>query len=536
MSAVRSTGLLALLSALGCTDPTVSPSDAGTDAPMPPRDTGVDSGPPARVPLCDPGALAPGPYPAPDGYPPLRGPGIGAHTFPEAELGIACAYLDGGPWDRMDHHNLGVMYDGYLLMPIAPETGRGGIALFDLSNPCAPIRVGDGESMTMRETHSIGFSTLGGRWAVTNQLTRLLAAGRGGIQFWDLRDTSAPVHSTDLELPGFGYPDAYARVSLSVFWQVPYVYVGVADNGVYIVDAVDPEHPVLVRQMPFEPVLRVGQVQAIGNLLIVTAAEGARTVLLDISDPEDPQPIPGGDFSVVDAGGEERDAYFSNASSGYVWYARKEGGGGVMAMDVRDPTRPRYGGDLMSDGNGGYVFLHEGYAFVGESSFATIYDVRDLGRITEVRRMMLAGDLDTIVPLGNLALLSVDDEAEPDRASAIVPWQSAPDTRAPRVSWAWPSDGATGLAPSSRFGVTFDELVEPLTAFEGSVRLYRAGADPDAGRVDGVVSAQESIVTFTPRCPLPPGAYVLEIPAGGVTDSAGNPIAETFRATLTVGG
>ena len=310
----------------------------------------------------------------------------------------------------------------------------------------------------------------------------------------------------------------------------------IRDRGIYIVDAVDPEHPVLVGQYVFEPVLRAGQVQAVGNLLVITAAEGARTVLLDISDPEAPQPIPGGDFGVVDSTGEERDAYFTNLGGGYVWYARKESGGGVMVMDIHDPSAPRYAGDFRSDGNGGYVFVHEGHAFVGESRYATVYDVSDLSSIVPVRTLNLVGDLDTAMPLGNVVLLSVDDEAEDDRGSAIAPWQAEPDTRAPTVTWTWPDDGATALAPTSRIGITFSEQIDALSAFEGSVRLYREGMEPDLGRVAGTVSAQESIVTFTPLCPLAPGRYVLEIPAGGVRDYAGNPITEAFTATFEVGG
>jgi hypothetical protein len=500
------------------------------------RDAGTDAGPPMRTPFCDPAAPAPGPFPAPDAFPAPRGPGLGARTFTTAELGVACAYLDGGANDVSDHHNLVTMYDGFLLLPFAPEYGRGGLAFFDVSDPCTPVPAGDGFSEHMRETHSIGFSTHRGRWAVVNELGRAILPGGGGVEFWDVSDTRAPEAVSSIHVPGFFYPDAYARPTLSVFWQVPYVYVAAADSGIYVIDATNPLVPVLVAEHPFEPVLRAGQVQAIGNLLIVTGAEVARGVLLDISDPESPQPIPGGDFAVVDGAGTARDPYFSNTAGGYLYFANKEDGGGLLAMDIRDPTAPAYAGSRFSDGNGGYVFLHEDYAFVGESSYATIYDVSDLANIVPVRQLDLVGDLDTAVPIGNVAVLSVDDEAEPDRGSSIVPWQEAPDTVAPRITWAWPADGATDLAPTSRFGVTASELVDVSSVWEGSVRFYREGAaTPDEGRVAGVASAQEAIVTFTPYCPLPPGRYVLEIPAGGVRDLAGNPIAEPFRATYTVG-
>ncbi|WP_053232227.1 Ig-like domain-containing protein [Sandaracinus amylolyticus] len=526
---------LCALSILACGDDDAASTDAGAQA----QDAGSDAGPPMRTPFCDPSAGAPGPYPAPDAFPAPRGPGVPAVTFEESALGAGCAFLDGGEWDVTDHHNLGVIYDGYLLMPIAPEFGGGGLAFFDLSDPCAPTRIGSGSSRQMRESHSIGFSSHGGRWAVVDGLRRALMRDAGGVQFWDVSDPTAPEAVSSLDLPGFLYPDAYARVTLSVFWQVPYVYVAGADNGVYVVDATNPRNPVLVRQVSFEPTLRAGHVQAIGNLLIVTAAEGPRTVLLDISDPEDPQPIPGGDFDALDENGRAREAYFTTATGGYVWYAKKEDGGGLMVMDIHDPTQPRYAGSYRSGGNGGYVFLHEHYAFVGESSVARIYDVSDLSNIRVVRELSLPGDLDTIVPLGNLALLSVDalpDGVDPnDQGSAIAPWRAEPDSNAPRVTWAWPQDGAEGLPPTSRFAVTFDEMIDVQSAWEGSVRLHRAGATPDEGRVAGVVSAQETIVTFSPFCPLERGEYVLEIPAGGVRDVSGNAVSEAFTATFRVG-
>lgn len=525
---------LALVLFVSCGGPIAS-QDAGRDAAPPADDAARDAGPPPRRDLCDP-TLEPGPFPAPDAWEPNRGPGGPARTFDPAELYVTCAYLDGGERDTTDHHNLVTMFDGYLLMPWAPEWGRGGLTFWDVSDPCAPRVVGSGYSDTMRETHAIGFSTFEGRWAVVDQVGRLLTLGGAGIQFWDISDPAAPVAVADLEIPEAAYPDSYARVPLSVFWQVPYAYVGGADLGVHIVDAADPRRPVYLSTYRFDPILRVGQVQVIGNLLIATAAEGARTVLLDVSDPEHPEPIPGGDFLAHDAEGVPREAYFTNFASGFVYYARKDAGGGLIVYDVRDPSRPTYAGSIASDGNGGYVFLHEGYAFVGQGSFAAIYDAHDPSSITEVARLHLQGDLDTITPIGNVAVLSVDDDAAPDQGSSVVPWQTEPDARGPVVGWTWPVDGATDLRTTSRLGVAFDEMVDPRSAFEGSVRLYRAGGDPDAGRVPAIVSAQETIVNVHPRCPLEPNTdYVLEVVAGGIVDFNGNAVAETTTVTFRTG-
>ncbi len=478
-----------------------------------------------------------GPYPEPGAWGANAGPGGPKRTFTPDELLVNCAYLDGGPADPDDHHNLVQMYDGYLVLPFAPEYGMtGGLAFYDISDPCAPVRVGVGAAQHMRETHSIGFSSHGGgRWAVTNSLTWEPVFG-GGIEFWDVRDPTAPVEGAFIHLPGHFYPDAYARPVLSVFWQAPYVYVAGADNGIYIVDATFPDAPVLVNQHAFTPTLRVGQVQVLGNLLIATAAEGARAVLLDVSDPANPQPIPGGDFMARDANGDVREAYFTTAANGKLYFARKDSGGGVIVYDIADPTRPTYLGSYASDGNGGYVFVKDQYAFVGEGSVARIYDLTDLGDITLHAELHLVGDLDTLTPIGNVVVLSVDDEAEPDRGSAIAPWQLAPDTQAPAVTWRFPADGATGVPRTSRVGVGLGELVDVRSAFAGSVRLYPSGTDPAETRINGFFSAQETLVNFWPYQPLAANTeYTLEIPAGGLADLDGNAVTETTRVTFTTG-
>ncbi len=480
------------------------------------------------------GGLDPG-YPEPGGWPPQTGPGGPAVAFDEAELFQNCAFLDGGPLDA-DHHNLVVMFDGYLMMPWAPEWGGGGVTFFDVSDPCTPNTIGSTFSGDMRETHAVGFTEIGGRWYISTAHVEegLLNTG-GGVMFWDVTNPDQPLAVSTLSLPGHLYPDAYARVVQSGFWQGDYVYVGGSDNGLYIVDASDPINPTLVAQEAFEPTLRVGQVQVVGNLLVATAAEGPRTVLLDVSIPTQPQPIAGGDFVLEDGEAVPREAYFANVTGGHVWYAVKSGGGGIMAYDVRDPSNPKYAGHFTSGGNGGYVFVKDDIAVMGESSFAGLYDISDMDDMQLMTQLDLEGDLDTATPIGNVIVLSVDDEANPGEASSIAPYLTQPDTDAPYVNWSVPADGAEGLAPTSRIGVTFNEMVAPKSAWEGSVRLYETG-NPSV-RIRGTISTQESVVNFDPEGVLTPGTeYTFEIPAGGIVDYNGNAVAETFSITFTVAG
>lgn len=463
--------------------------------------------------------------------PALRGPGSPGRTFTEEELWVPCATLDGLETDAL-HHNLQVPYRGHLVLPWAPEYGVGGVTLFDMSDPCAPVRVGDGVSQDLRETHAVGFAYLppddphAGDWAVTNG--KLYGGVDSGVLFWDLSDPTAPVAGTLLTLPESWYPDSYTRVTLSVYWQYPWLYVASSDNGIFVVDATDPTDPVLVNQVNLG--LRAGGVFALGNELLVTTAEQTQAALLDISDPANPTLMPGSPFGTVTRDGEAVETYHGNRVGDMALFARKEGGGGPIVMDISDPAAPRFVGDAVHEGNAGYVYYDEGYLFVGESSHASIWDARDPAALTLVGTGDLEGDLDTNVPWGNVALLSVD-EPESDIATVVVPWRTDPDVTGPLVLSTNPDDGSTGWYTAARVGIGFNEFVEPASAWPGSVRLLDGAGAP----VEGWVTTQETIVTYTPKSPLAPGTtYTVEVE--GVTDIHGNVMAGVHTFTFDTAG
>nr|WP_255216668.1 Ig-like domain-containing protein [Pseudenhygromyxa sp. WMMC2535] len=259
--------------------------------------------------------------------------------------------------------------------------------------------------------------------------------------------------------------------------------------------------------------------------------------MLDVSIPDNPQPIAGGDFSIRDSLDQPRESYFSNWNGAYGFYAIKDGGGGLLIYDLHDPGNPSFAGENQSGGNGGYVFAKDKLAFVGESNFAAIYDWSNLPEVEQVAVLDLEGDLDTATPIGNVVFLSVDDEANTNEGTAVAPYATQPDSEAPELTFVWPADAATGVATTSRVGVSFDEMIEPKSAFEGSVRLYETGTDPAQTRVEGWISTQESIVNFAPKQALKPGtSYTLELPAGGLVDYNGNALAETLTSTFTTAG
>ena len=162
-----------------------------------------------------------------------------------------------------------------------------------------------------------------------------------------------------------------------------------------------------------------------------------------------------------------------------------------------------------------------------------IRDRRDPSNITELGRGDLPGDLDTFTPYGNVAILSVDDDAEDDIASAVMPWSIDPDTAAPTITRIVPADGETGVATTGRIGIAFNEFIEPSSAFAGSIRLF----DEDGQAIDGWASGQENIASYTPQSPLKPGTtYTIEVLADGITDLNENPLSSTVISTFTTAG
>ncbi len=518
-------------------------------------------------------------WPEPSAWGPRTGPGVGAVTFTEEQLWQPCANLQGDPLRSADHHNLVAMVDGYVLMPWAPEDGvhryawnpetdggptptpespgtlatkpgvfGGGITFWDFSEPCAPTKVGEAWSPWMRESHTLGFSRVGDRTYLavdflgypsetpgTEGGPPVKGDAIGGVGFWDITDPTAPFWASQVALPGHTYPDSYTRLTLSTFWQGPYVFASTAFRGIFVVDARDPLNPFVVDLDPSTedvidpitfPLAPVGSFHVWGNRAMASSAGVSKTGLFDVSDPLSPFLAFEGEFYTQDLEGDDAPYYFANLGADHALFARKESGGGPVVYDISEPDQaPVFVGQAISaDGDGGYVFQHGNVLFQGESNFGALYDFTDPALPVEIGRVDLPGDVDTITPLGHLIIASVDEGGVAGEATKVFPWTTAPDAQPPRAGMRSPEDGATAVPITSRVGVVFDEMIEPVSAFEGSFRV--ASAD-DLQAVPGSFNVQENIVNFTPDAPLRPGVtYTVELPADGLIDLAGNPLAE----------
>lgn len=463
-------------------------------------------------------------YPSPTDMPALRGSGGPNQSFAEEDLWSHCSPLYGGSEDGL-HHNLVVPYRGHLVMPWIPEWGRGGVSFFNFSDPCSPQKEAEFYHDRLRESHALGFAYL--PEDDPNAGEYLVLTGILGLQFWEISNLENMEMLNYMEISGVFYPDSYTRVVLSVFWQYPYVYVGASDNGVFVVDATNPREPELVTQYLFDPPMRSAAVFAVGNTLFVSSAEGSDAALLDISDPRDPQPIGGGRFQTKIADGTPKEAYHANVAGPWALFARKEDGGGVIIYDISNPSEPTYVQDVFTQGgNGGYVFYDEGHLFLGDSHWAKVFDAQDFDNITEIGTGYLTGDLDTITPYGNVAILSVDDDATDGVASVVMPWNKEIDTAGPIPLYINPNSDAENIPLTARIGISFNEMIEPTSAFPGSIRLI----DSTGNNIEGWAGAQENIAYFTPKSPLSPNeTYTIQVLAGGIRDVNNNAVETTIE-------
>lgn len=457
----------------------------------------------------------------------VRGPGGPAVSFSEDQLFAPCAWLNGDERSA-EHHNLALMHDGYLLFPWAPEDGGGGISFFDISDPCSPVEVGLAYEETMRETHTLATGRVGDREYLAVDMH--MGDKNGGIGFFDITDPTAPAWVTGLELPDYDYPDAYFRVALSTTWVGDRLYVAAGLNGIFVVDVSDPTAPLLLDQ-----VVEVGHVAGtfhiIGNTAISSSAGLARVLTYDIGDPEDWETL--ADLQVGDRDDPLDNFYFATIGGEYALFARKDDAGGPIVYDITDPTEPENVGTYTAtEGDGGYCFRHGELLFQGESNYGALYDFPDPESITELGRFELSGDLDTVTPLGNVAVVSVDEKGEPGMATGIFPWDTEPDADPPALQHHDPFDGEGWVPLTGSIGLSFDELLEPRSAHAGSVRVWDEHGDAVSGRL----YVMEGLVNFVPDERLASATtYWVEVPEGGVADSSGNPTAETVRFAFSTG-
>ena len=444
-----------------------------------------------------------------------HGPGLGNLTYAAEELFEPASVIT----SPRGHGNV-AMVNGYLLVPFSSDGGGsssdGGFELYDVSDPRAPVlmaRHEDALTARLREAHGFSLATLDGRTFGAFQTVE-------GVQIWEFTDPLVPVLASDLDLPSVG-PGDYSG-AWWVFWQAPWLYVAGTGGGLSIVDARDPFAPVLAAEVPTGELTGMNPaiVYAVGNLLVLAEASGGRLLTLDVSDPVAP--------SLLDVH-DGPEGYSHLFAAGHVFTSKSSWPHGLSLVHVGHDGHMTPAGVVTSTalGTGGYGSFQDGFFHSGFSSGYGKFDVLGGTFVGAGTSGLSAADEDFGQVLGNLVFAGNDHGS----GSALLVHDTQPDGRGPDVAWVHPRDGATGVALTSRVGVSLTDSVDLRSAGPESVKLLRALDDVP---VPGRVSVQMGLVNFAPEEPLEPETSY-EFHVTGLRDLVGN-AGGTFRSRFrTVG-
>jgi DNA-binding beta-propeller fold protein YncE/cytochrome c peroxidase len=452
------------------------------------------------------------------------GPGLPKLVYDPGELFQVVARIGTG------NHGHSMLHEGYL----AVAKSDIGVDFYDLSNPYAPVLVKSltGLGMDLCEPHTMAQTTAWGGSHV------VLARGPGGlggngITIWDWSDVLTPRRRSVFTIPNV--PGGYAA---GVFWfaaQAPYVYVPIGSLGLVVIDATNPQQPVIVKTLSksqtggFNAVVAM----AVGNMLILTNSDsGSGFSKLDISDPVNPRLVSAMPSTPIPYGANVNDGRLLLAAvSGCV--SCPNGGNGFLQVFDIDQEGFTLVNRVNLAARGGSVIVQDGFAQVGASNAYSKIDVRNDAAYTIVGTvvnpdLVNGGDWDWVTPLGNLVAVA-DDEGF---GTSIVPHSALPDEIGPSVTMVVPPDGATNQGLETRVGITVTDMIE-LDSIDATSFIVRPAG---GAALAGSYTHQFGIVNFAPVEPLQPNTtYEVVVPAGGMKDWSGNPAPETFVSRFSTG-
>lgn len=480
--------------------------------------------------------------------PEVAGPGLGQVDCDGDEFEVVARFGDDlpdrpgsllDPLSLVKGYGLNVVYmhNGYLVVLYAPDsgTGPGGLRFYDVSDPRNPRLVHDlyepeGRTREFREAHSIGFSSFDGvDYAVFH-------SGKG-LEFWDLSDVRDPHPVGKIVLPGVDFGD-YTSVSWQLVWQGRYVYVASSNQGIFIVDALNPSAPVLVDRGPGKPNpvpisqlggFRVGPIFAVGNTLVVSSMDTERGyAVLDIGDPRNPVLQ-----SALNRGLQK---FYAIVFNGNKIIGSVRGPGAAMTVhDITDPSKIVLEDDTLVIDEQLYASTQDQFVFQGCQEEVVKVDISTPGDYRIVGRgglrlqlgliaQQVGPDHGQVTPMGNLVFVGNDHGT----GSGMLCHQSAPDTTAPRVNMVSPAPDAQLQADTSRVGLTFTDNVQ-VHSINDTTFLVREVGTTEV--LPGRYAVQGAMVNFSPAQPLKPNTqYEVIVPAAGVRDWAGNATDELFTS------
>lgn len=423
--------------------------------------------------------------------------------------------------------NTVLMLRKYMIVMGSNDSGvpNGPLHIFDVQDPRKPKllkRYTSPATAKLRELHAMPVAVLDGHDYLVMPTTT-------GVQFFDFTDPMNPSDAGNLVLEGVNGGD-YDNAAWMLSWAWPYVYVGGTGNGIYIVDAHDPQKPKLVTRIQTGELggFRIGPVYSAGNYIVATGMDGVPTKVsvLDAGDPKAPFLL---------ANGQAPSPMYSAVVIGDHIYGTGEGGQYSFMKWSPDAievigTKVKMGAD-----KGGYCTYQDSFIFCGQSSegFRKI-DVSDEKNFHEVALVDIpdeaTADTDFATVLGNLVYLGNDHGT----GAALFAHQMAPDTNPPKLLAGYPHDGDLHQPLTTRITLFFsDEIdLDSVTPEHVIVRPVNGTA------IDGVLSHSSfNAVSFGAKADLKPDTtYEVVVVQGGLTDLAKNPIAEQTVLRFSTGG
>jgi hypothetical protein len=432
--------------------------------------------------------------------------------------------------DNLHHHNQPTVLNGYLNL-----NGNEEFWFWDITDPTKPKQMteyltpnrnpkGGGKGEGEAESHCVSYGRYGDKFYE-------VTTGGHGVDIWDVTDQASVKHISQIALEGIDYGD-YTAAVWGLSWQGNYIYVGGTDTGLHILDAHDPLHVTVAKQLATSKFGNVsaGPLDAIGNVLVITTPkESAGIATMDISDPLNPVYM----HSIRPA----EKSYIGQFYRHYVFLQSP-----LRAWDVlTDPYNIGKAempiGSVNTPGSE-YLSFGDNNLFLGRlrpDGGATVYDVTDpskgiIKKSTVWGRLDLNGlnDDQFSLMIGNLLVLG--DDQEPYAGTVIAQWAANPDTKPPVVDYVSPKDKSTAQSVKSRIGISFTDNVEFVTVNAASFIVREVGGQP----LKGTWGSRMGVVNFSPNEDLKPATtYEVVLPKGGVSDLVRNGIAEEFKSTFT---
>jgi hypothetical protein len=322
-----------------------------------------------------------------------------------------------------------------------------------------------------------------------------------------------------------------------MYWQGTTIYVGGTNTGLHILDATDPEAVTVKDVLPTSMFgnIAAGPLWAVGNRLVITTPKDSGGIaIMDITDPWDPQE----DDSITPS-----KSYICGLYGKHVFMQEPIRVWDVLSNDVigtaNAPVATLPNSAFTAKGYPAaseYMSFSDGYLYLGHlrpDAGVSKIKLNNLSNMAIESRIwgrleFTNGDDQFSIKVGSLLVLA-DDEL-PYRGMVIAAHSTEPDTAPPAVDTVLPKNGATGLAKTSRIGLSFTDNLELATVHPGSVIVRPMGGEP----IKGTFGLYMTILNFDPDEDLLPNTtYEVILPKDGVKDLVGNGIAAEFKSTFT---